>query len=156
MCPKHKPWRPADEKILGTRPDSQIALLLGRTLLSVVQRRRRLGIPNRWSRKIQRPWTAADDRLLGTGSDPEIAKILGRSTTAVCQHRQKLGIEAAPHPKAWTEKELALLGTMPDKEAARLVGRAYDAVRAMRLKLGKPCVNPAWKPWTAVELGIAG
>ena len=70
LLPKHKTWRAEDDKVLGTRPDTEIALLLRRTVLSVMHRRLRLGIPNRWSKKVRRPWTAADDKLLGSGSRP--------------------------------------------------------------------------------------
>jgi len=38
-------WRPEDDKILGTRPDNQIAALLGRSTYAVATRRRDKGIP---------------------------------------------------------------------------------------------------------------
>lgn len=41
---KHR-WTAADDKLLGVRPDAQIALLLGLTTLAVSRRRQRLGIP---------------------------------------------------------------------------------------------------------------
>jgi hypothetical protein len=121
-----------------------------------MHRRLRLGIPNRWSKKVRRPWTAETDQLLGTGSDPEIAEILCRSTTAVFQRRRKLGIKAAPNLKAWTQAETALLGTMPDSELARLTGRDHFAVSTMRRKRGKPYSKPTRKPWTENELALLG
>ena len=37
---KNHLWRPEDDKILGTRPDHQIAALLGRSTYAVATRRR--------------------------------------------------------------------------------------------------------------------
>jgi len=42
--PKHKLWRPQDDKILGSLPDDQIARRLERSIASVKNRRKRLGI----------------------------------------------------------------------------------------------------------------
>jgi hypothetical protein len=39
------PWRPEDDRILGTRPDDQIAALLRRSTKAVTQRRREKHIP---------------------------------------------------------------------------------------------------------------
>jgi hypothetical protein len=41
---QYRPWRPADDQLLGKRPDEQIALLLGKTVNAVKCRRIRLGI----------------------------------------------------------------------------------------------------------------
>jgi len=42
-----KRWRPEDDKILGSRPDDQIAALLGRTVTAVEARRQQLRIAKR-------------------------------------------------------------------------------------------------------------
>jgi hypothetical protein len=43
-CFVESKWKPEDDKILGTSPDKQVALLLGVTLQSVYHRRNRLVI----------------------------------------------------------------------------------------------------------------
>jgi hypothetical protein len=39
-----KQWKPEDDRLLGNRPDAQVALLLKRPLHQVAYRRRQLGI----------------------------------------------------------------------------------------------------------------
>jgi hypothetical protein len=47
-------WRPEDDTILGTRPDDQIADLLGRSAYTVATRRRDKGIQIFQSKKKRR------------------------------------------------------------------------------------------------------
>jgi len=80
--PKRKSWRPEDDKVLGTRPDDQIAMLLRRTVASIKNRRRKLGIRSKRAR-LSRPWTKNEDQLLGTRPDPELAHKLGRGLQSI-------------------------------------------------------------------------
>jgi hypothetical protein len=108
--PKRKLWRPEDDRVLGTRPDGQVALLLRRTVLSIINRRRKLGIRARPAKYFQ-PWTQTEDRLLGSRTDAELARALRRSLQSVRKRRAKLGVHAVVFGRAWTPRELNLLGT---------------------------------------------
>jgi hypothetical protein len=145
--PKRKLWRPHDDQVLGTRTDHQIAMLLQRTVHSIRNRRRKLGIPTKLA-KNYRPWTNAEDRMLGTRLDHEVAHKLGRTRQSVCQRRRKLGIKPAPFHKPWTSRELKLIGTMPDLDLSRLIGRSMAAVRVRRYLLRLPNQNPHFISWT--------
>src|SRR5205814_10016247 len=79
-------WTPDDDKLLGSRPDDQIALLLGASVSAVKHRRVRLGIVQR--RLKVRRWTREEDALLGTASDGRIAQGLGRGKSAVADRRR--------------------------------------------------------------------
>src|SRR5207245_88941 len=98
-----KPWLPEDEKVLGTRPDSQIAALLGRNRHQVVARRLRLGIPNFYERV---PWTRQEIKLLGKLPDKEIAKMTRHTLGAIQAKRQGLALaDPAALVDLWTSEE---------------------------------------------------
>ena len=87
-------WTAREIRLLGTAPDPEIALRLGRTLWAVMLRRGRLHIQNpapkfRW-------WTPAEDRLLGTMPDEELARRLNRTVQAVARERKLLRIPGFP------------------------------------------------------------
>jgi len=88
---KCRPWTPTKDKLLGTKPDAQIASVLGRTRGAVQNRRFMLGIlPMRADGA--KLWTAEEVLQLGTGPDAEIARRLNRSKNSVQLKREKLGI----------------------------------------------------------------
>ena len=94
---KGPPWTAEDEALLGTAPDEQVAIRLGRTFYQVRRRRRRLRIPSYIRHKPHAPrwaWTAEEDRLLGTMSDAALAERLGCLLLVVFRRRRKLGIPA--------------------------------------------------------------
>ena len=70
-----KPWRPADGKLLGIRPDEQVALLLNRPRHQVAYRRRQLGIP--FKHPDYRQWKAGEVAMLGWRTDEEVARLTG-------------------------------------------------------------------------------
>jgi hypothetical protein len=84
-----RPWQPAEDKLLGTASDRELARRLGRSLSSVRQRMTQLGVQS-----PLRHWTAADDALLGKMLDEAVARRLGRTVRAVSTRRQRLGIPA--------------------------------------------------------------
>ena len=61
-------WTTQEIKLLGTKPDAEIARVLDRSLEAVRLKRQKLRIESH----IQPPWTDAEIKLLGTGSDREI------------------------------------------------------------------------------------
>src|SRR5438876_6862344 len=79
-----------DKKMLGTKPDLEIARLLGRTEIAVRMRRHTLHIPDRFAG--HRHYLPEEDKLLGTRPDEEVAEILGRPLSGVLTRRQTLGI----------------------------------------------------------------
>jgi hypothetical protein len=81
-------WAAEQLALLGTLPDSKVAVKIGRTLRAVQQKRERLGIPNPNPGR----WTAEEVVLLGTAPDDQVARRLGLTEPAVRQKRQKLGI----------------------------------------------------------------
>jgi len=68
-------------------------MLLKRTVLSIRNRRRKLGIPSKHYIDF-RPWNKWEDQLLGTQFDHEVAHKLGRTLQSIRQRRRKLGISA--------------------------------------------------------------
>lgn len=82
------------EKLSGTLPDKQVALLLGLTPHQVRGWRRRNGKFT----PVQR-WTDAEDALLGTETDAVIARKLGRTKKAVLHRRLFLGVCRADDKK---------------------------------------------------------
>ena len=139
--PKKHRWKPADDKLLGERPDAHVAMLLGISKLAVHHRRRRLGIAPRGARKFAptTPWQTEEDSLLGTAPDTEVARRLRRSVANVSRRRRHLGIQ--PHGHHWTPDADALLGKMRDKKLAARLGCTVKAVCRRRERLG----IPAWR-----------
>jgi hypothetical protein len=81
-------WTAAQLALLGTLPDEEVAVWVGKTPGAVQQKREELGII---SPAVNR-WTAENLALLGTLPDGEVARRVGRSRTAVTQKRCQLGI----------------------------------------------------------------
>jgi len=112
-----KTWRPEDDRVLGTRPDSQIARLLKRRPDNVRWRRLKLGIPCRY---VHRPWKKTHLDLLGAIPDQEVALQTGHPLESVRAKRQELG-RSKPDPimDYWSPVEDKLLGTMDDDAVAK-------------------------------------
>jgi hypothetical protein len=150
--PSHRLWQPAEERMLGTKTDEELAVLMGRSPKAVQSRRRELGIDLK-SRQVPL-WTKADEKLLGTASDAEVARLLGRGERGVQLRRQMLGIQkyvGITKPRRWTARQDALLGTKPDREVARLLRRPLSNVQIRRHLKGIANPAPERKPWTAKE-----
>ncbi len=91
-------WTPREIKLLGTRPDAEVARRIGRTVEAVSLKRQVLGIGAR----LQPPWRDEEIKLLGTQPDRAVGKLIGRSLVAVQGKRLLLGI---PSWKAKTARE---------------------------------------------------
>jgi hypothetical protein len=90
-------WTAAEDKILGTKIDREIADLLGRTRSTVRIRRQKLGIagakgkvPNAYS---DAEVTAIDDETL---TNTEVARLINRTRYSVTTARKTRGLKAAP------------------------------------------------------------
>lgn len=82
--------------MLGTRPDGEVAALIGRTFGTVWQKRQALGVPQ--PELKCRPWSVAEDRLVGTASDAEVGAKVGRTAGAVKSRRAILDRERRVQP----------------------------------------------------------
>jgi len=131
---KCRPWTPREVRMLGTRPDSEIAVALGRKCGTVQVRRGFLGIPSfRERNKVK--WTPGKDRLLGTRSAADLAKHWGIGRAIVRERRKQLGVSSQIY-RYWKRAEEKMIGTMPDKEVARRLRRTLKSVRHRRRALG--------------------
>lgn len=89
----HPPaWTPAEDRLLGTKPDTQIAAQLGRSRAQVRLRRIAMGRAPVVKAATRFAWTPDQDHLLGTASDGAIARQLGRTRFSVQLRRLKLGL----------------------------------------------------------------
>ena len=129
-------WTKKELRLLGTRPDKEVAAALGRRCGTVQVRRGVLGIKSFRERNKPR-WTPARDRLLGTRSDAALAKHFGIPRDSVEARRHELGISSQVY-RIWTREEELLLGTMADKEVARRIDRTPKAAQHRRIALNVP------------------
>src|SRR5216110_712390 len=83
-------WSEKEIKLLGTRPDEELARFLGRGINTVRYKRERLHIPV--FDPAVRAWTRPELRLLGKATDEQVAKDIGRTRCAVQLKRHALGI----------------------------------------------------------------
>ena len=89
--PLENEWKAHEDRLLGTKPDGEVARELGRSRAGVALRRQKLGIA-----APEKPlWTREEERLLGTKPDREVAKMLGRSVSSVRNQRIRKKIWAA-------------------------------------------------------------
>lgn len=184
IAAKVKPrlWSEEEEVLLGSKPDEELALMFGRTILAVGARRIQLGRPKpdvafKVVKVIGGPvsrrdsggtpnvkpgaryctWTAEEDALLGTLTDKEVARRLGYPVTRVARRRKLLRVPSNnPNHRHWTKEEIALLGTRSDREVGLLVNRTLGNVRAKRFELGIPFCNPRYEIWKPDELALLG
>ena len=159
-------WTHEDEKLLGTRPDTDIALLIGATLKAVRHRRLALGIalcPQQREAvrrdrakhpRIRRQggrggtWIATEEQLLGTMSDEDLARQIGRTRFSVQARRIHLKIDKFdPKLRQWKPTDDVLLGTLSDRSLAKKLGITYSAVAHRRRRLGIPVRFANRIPW---------
>ncbi len=143
------PWKPEDDALIGTAPDSAIGKRLGVTDKCVQRRRYRLGIEpfvkHAPGRSVD--WTEAALALLGQMSDGELGRRLGLSPKIVRAQRNRLGVAAfcpAGAPSTgWTAEREAKLGTVPDRVLAQEMGCSKSKVAYRRRCLDIPPHNHA-------------
>ena len=157
----HQPWTTAEDKLLGTMKDRDLAQRLGRPLEAVRERRRRLSIAHYYP-DYRRLWTPAEEQLLGTMSDERLARRLKRSVETVRTRRAHKGIPVfCPKKHWWTAEDDKLLGLRPDAQVAMLLGIPVSVVRHRRnqLRISQPVlqkrITPP-KPWSAEEIAMLG
>ncbi len=154
--PEHRLWTREEEKLLGKRPDQEVAKLLKRSVSAVITRRSRKKIP--YLNPALRLWTRAEMKLVGKFSDAEIARRTGHPQSGVRAKRRELGLLFRPPPRRWTRREEQFLGTKPDNDIATLLHRGRMAVCQRRNALGIPPAikRPPYRKWTAREDKLLG
>ena len=120
--PADRMWSAAEESLVGTRPDREVARMLKRSVGAVGARRQLKGIP--YQNPAMSRWTAKELALMGRVSDVEVVARTGRPRKNVQCKRQALGMLVRPHPAPWTPAEDRLLGTKADTVLAVMLGRA--------------------------------
>lgn len=95
-------WTAAEDKLLGTVPDAELARRLERSEISVMRRRLRMGIFVPGRTKL---WTSEDDALVGTMPDGELARKINRTLQAVKVRRQQKGLLPFHASRATTNEE---------------------------------------------------
>jgi hypothetical protein len=150
-------WRPEDDKLLGVRPDAQVALLIGATVKSVRHRRAMLGkspAPQDLANRPQ-PWTANEDRIVRTQGIDEAVGQLKRTRAAILGRRRLLGIRQITR-RNWTPAEDKLFNKLNDKELAEKFGRTISSVENRRTRLRIPVPKPGWRLFTPEEDALLG
>lgn len=149
-----QPWRDWEIRLLGTGTDRMIAKRLGRSVHSVENKRRKLGIKS----PATRFWTKEEEAIIGRVSDAEAARRMGRTRKAVQHRRRKLGMAffRMEHRRKWTASEEALLGTESDAVIAKKLTRTKLSVAIQRRKKGIPPQYSKFRPWTPQEIALLG
>lgn len=153
---KHYRWTPEKVALLGTRPDADLAKILGCKAFSVRDARRRYGIA-RFQSSL-RVWTPEAIAMLGTMPDLELAVKLGVSRTAVRVHRVSEGRPSWVEQKIsvdWKPEMLEMLGTMSDRQLAARLGIKEACVTHKRTSLGIPSFQTRTQ-WGEAELALLG
>lgn len=84
-------WTAADDALLGTATDAEVAKRIGITMLSVFKRRQKLGIPPHQRQTLSKSWGLAELGLLGQYPDEQVAELLKRPVDAVRRKRIQIG-----------------------------------------------------------------
>lgn len=91
MTSNHRsPWSAAEDKLLGTDADKEIARRLGRTTRAVERRREKLGI--KAQHHIGKVWPKRVLALLGKVPDAQVAAMMDVWSLTVLKKRRSLGI----------------------------------------------------------------
>ena len=141
--PKKHWWTAEDDKLLGLRPDTQVAMLLGISVTAVKHRRNqlRISLPGQTTKAAPpKPWLPEEIAMLGKVTDAQVSRRIGRSVTSIQAKRLRLGIASSGHH--WTAECDALLAKFPDKVLARRLGCTVEEVQARRERAGIPAPKP--------------
>lgn len=154
-------WTREETSLLGTRPDAELARLLGRSVIAVALRRSRLKIPH--PNPAVRRWSEKEKKLLGTMPDKEIAIQLGVAEKLIRGYRERLRIPVFDRQlHRWTSAEDSQLGKERDEILAKRFAVSVSSIKHRRTRLGlflaKKLQRPkrSQRPWTAAELAMLG
>jgi hypothetical protein len=142
-------------------PDRVVAERVGVSHDTVVDERRRRGIPPAVPRRPRIEWTEEMMALLGTATDREVAEELDVNVHSVSRKRRILGIpaycERPTRPGFWTPRRIELLGTAPDSVVARKLRIPLPRVANRRQILGIAPFTPQSRVrWTPAMRRLLG
>lgn len=128
-------WTDHHIKLLGTKPDAELARQFGLSNSAVGLKRRSLGIssPKGMNERFVVPPEFIDK--LGVWSDAKIARCLNTYGSVISRARRKLGVAAIMKHNILSEEANALLGKSTDTEIARLYGVSVTCVSERRNSL---------------------
>jgi hypothetical protein len=149
---------------LGRLPDQHVAALAGVSVDTVIQERRRRGIPPYRRQRPPLQWTKAMLQLLGTDTDRAVAAELGIRKQDVFRKRRVLGIPSyakgtfRPEGFHWSARALDLLGGASDSKVAHRLGVSRATVLLKRLELGIHACHRRRPPvrWSIQMLNLLG
>jgi len=162
MAPPHQ-WTKAEEDLLGTMFDTQVAKILNIGASSVTAHRNKLGIkPKMSSDPIV--WTRQMLRDLGQMPDKEFGDHYCMKSEAVKLKRMVYHIPryGCAEPEPWPElpdEVFKLLGKMYDTELEKKYGIPRNTIRTVRVLHGIPTRERVWKTlhsWTQDDIALLG
>lgn len=128
-------WTPEADSLLGKESDLTVATNLGISHMTVMARRRQLGIEAKNPRSPRVEWTQEMDEQLGTDMDHVIAERLGLSENQVMTRRRKLNIARKETPRhATTGAKLFIENELMEK-ISRLEPFLVDRFRKLRVPI---------------------
>lgn len=150
-------WTAAEEALLGTISDGNVARRLQIPATQVSHHRKTLGIAP-FNRKEKVRWTNAKLKQLGKEPDHLLARNWGYPQATVRAKRESLQIPLCKrNARKWSTEELRVLGTMPDTQLARQLGVSQTCVNNKRQELGIAPFHAAgpyqWKKADLKKLG---
>ena len=151
---RQRSWKEPEIRLLGTASDGELAKHTGRSVHSVENKRRKLGIKPAFDHS----WTPEEEAMIGKVPDAEAARRLGRSLKAVQHRRIALGMAffRVEKRRAWSAQEGALLGTDTDAAIAKKLGRTTRSVAIRRRQKSISPRHSGFRPWTQPELALLG
>ena len=155
--PRWMTFSPRMIALLGTQSDRALARKFHCSVITIRNRRKRLGIPT-FTGRVSYRWNDASIRLLGTLPDAKLAAKLGIGEAVVQVKRSSLRIE--PFRKLtkveWSPAMQQVVGTMSDRMAAEVLGLRKQDVTYMRVKMGVQAHS--WRPtqWSAEMISALG
>jgi hypothetical protein len=149
-------WKSEHDAQLGTMSDGMLGRLLQISTRTVLDRRKKLGIPA--FRRTAVEWTEELIAQLGTEPDHLLAQRWNVGLHFVIAKRNELGIPAcADKSRPWTAEEISLLGTMQDKDVAQLIGTSPTIVLKKRAELNiAPSKHAGAWEWTREQISRLG
>lgn len=143
-------WHQQAIPLLGKKPDTQVARMVGVSLRQVCYLRKKLKIKAACRGRWQDPEVL---RFLGVKKDKELAQEIGVDTETVRKRRAKL--ERKHERWGMPPEALPLLGKITDAEMAAKFGRAIETVRIWRNKHKIAAVRQR-RVWKKNELSMLG
>lgn len=149
-------WNDDWNKLLGTKPDKDLAEELGVSYHALISRRHGLKITS-YAESVKFDWIEYD-HLLGTMSDNRVADIIGTSPSSVGYRRNELGISPYKRSQDYiiTDDIIKLFGIKSDPYISEKFKIPICYIKNKRKEIGiKSASNSSWvseRDWSEWEL----